>query len=38
MSYRAKLGVNTIWDKARWMCDLGISEEDAKRIYGAKDF
>ena len=30
MSYKAKLGVNTIWDKARWMCDLGISEEDAK--------
>lgn len=24
------LGINTIWDKARWMCDLGISEEDAK--------
>ena len=30
MSYKAKLGVNTIWDKARWMCDLGVSEEDAK--------
>lgn len=25
------LGINTIWDKARWMCDLGVSEEDAKR-------
>ena len=25
------LGVNTIWDKARWMCDLGVSEEDAKK-------
>ena len=25
------LGINTIWDKARWMCDLGISEEDAKK-------
>lgn len=24
------LGINTIWDKARWMCDLGVSEEDAK--------
>lgn len=27
----AVLGVNTIWDKAKWMCDLGISEEDAKK-------
>lgn len=27
---KAVLGVNTIWDKARWMLDLGISEEDAK--------
>ena len=26
-----KLGFNTIWDKARWMVDLGISEEDAKK-------
>lgn len=25
------LGINTIWDKARWMCDLGVSEEDAKK-------
>ena len=25
------LGINTIWDKARWMVDLGVSEEDAKR-------
>ena len=24
------LGINTIWDTDRWMCDLGISEEDAK--------
>jgi len=24
------LGINTIWDTARWMCDLGVSEEDAK--------
>lgn len=24
------LGINTIWDKARWMCDLGVSEYDAK--------
>ena len=24
------LGFNTVWDKARWMCDLGVSEEDAK--------
>ena len=27
----AKLGINTIWDTDRWMCDLGISEEDAKK-------
>ena len=26
----SKLGHNTIWDKARWMIDLGVSEEDAK--------
>ena len=25
------LGINTIWDKARWMIDLGVSEEDAKK-------
>ncbi|MDM0660136.1 hypothetical protein QTH47_13505 [Clostridium perfringens] len=30
-SKKAKLGVNTIWDTDRWMCDLGVSEEDAKR-------
>ena len=24
------LGINSIWDNARWMVDLGISEEDAK--------
>ena len=24
------LGVNTIWDTDRWMCDLGLSEQDAK--------
>lgn len=27
----AKLGVNTIWDTDKWMIDLGVSEEDAKR-------
>ena len=27
------LGINTIWDKARWMCDLGVSEEDAKNNF-----
>lgn len=27
----AKLGVNTIWDTDRWMVDLGVSEEDAKK-------
>lgn len=25
------LGINTVWDTDRWMCDLGVSEEDAKR-------
>lgn len=25
------LNVNTIWDTDRWMCDLGVSEEDAKK-------
>ena len=24
------LGINTIWDTDRWMCDLGVSEKDAK--------
>ena len=24
------LGINTIWDTDRWLCDLGVSEEDAK--------
>lgn len=28
---KAVLGINTIWDKARWMVDLGVSEEDAKQ-------
>ncbi|MBI6006005.1 hypothetical protein H8J86_08555 [Clostridium perfringens] len=28
---KAVLGVNTIWDTDRWMVDLGVSEEDAKR-------
>ncbi|WP_283695808.1 hypothetical protein [Clostridium perfringens] len=28
-----KLGINTIWDTDRWMCDLGVNEEDAKK-YG----
>lgn len=28
---RAVLGINTIWDTDRWMCDLGVSEEDAKK-------
>ena len=31
MPKKIVLGINTIWDKARWMCDLGISEEDAKK-------
>lgn len=25
------LGINTIWDTDRWMIDLGVSEEDAKK-------
>lgn len=29
-SPKPKLGINTIWDTDRWMCDLGVSEEDAK--------
>lgn len=28
---KPKLGINTIWDTDRWMCDLGVSEEDAKK-------
>ena len=28
---KAKLGFNTIYDTDKWMIDLGISEEDAKR-------
>lgn len=28
---KAALGINTIWDTDRWMCDLGVSEEDAKK-------
>ena len=28
---KAVLGINTIWDTDRWMINLGISEEDAKR-------
>ena len=32
------LGINTIWDTDRWMCDLGVSEEDAKtHTYGSGD-
>lgn len=31
------LGINTIWDKARWMCDLGVSEEDAKAYTKSAD-
>ena len=27
---KALLGFNTIWDTDRWMCSLGLSEEDAK--------
>lgn len=28
---KIELGINTIWDTDRWMCDLGVSEYDAKR-------
>ena len=32
----AILGINTIWDTDRWMCELGVSEEDAKtHTYGS---
>lgn len=27
----AVLGINTIWDTDKWMCDLGVREEDAKK-------
>ena len=27
----AVLGINTIWDTDRWLCSLGVSEEDAKQ-------
>ena len=27
----AVLGINTIWDADRWLCSLGVSEEDAKQ-------
>jgi len=34
---KAVLGINTIWDTDRWMVDLGVSEEDAKKYtYGSK--
>lgn len=28
--HKTILGINTMWDTDRWMCDLGVSEEDAK--------
>lgn len=28
---KAVLGINTIWDTDRWMLDVGVSEEDAKK-------
>lgn len=28
---KSVLGINTIWDTDRWMVDLGVSEEDAKK-------
>ena len=28
--HKTMLGINTIWDTDRWMCNLGLSEEDAK--------
>ena len=28
---KAVLGINTIWDTDRWMVNLGVSEEDAKK-------
>lgn len=33
----AVLGINTIWDTDRWMCDLGVSEEDAKKYTKASN-
>lgn len=34
---KAVLGINTIWDTDRWMVDLGVSEEDAKRYTKASN-
>lgn len=32
------LGINTIWDTDGWMCNLGVSEEDAKtHTYGSSE-
>lgn len=28
---KIELGINTIWDTDKWMCSLGVSEEDAKK-------
>ena len=36
-SKAVKLGINTIWDTDRWMVDLGVSEEDAKRYTRCSD-
>lgn len=33
----AVLGINTIWDTDRWMCGLGVSEEDAKKYTKGSD-
>ena len=30
---KAILGINTIYDKAKWMIDLGVSEEDSKKYF-----
>lgn len=37
--YTPVLGINTIWDTDRWMCDLGVSEEIAKtHTHGSNDY
>lgn len=33
----AVLGINTIWDTDRWMCDLGVVEEYAKKNVSGSD-
>jgi len=29
-NHKSVLGINTMWDTSKWMCNLGVSEKDAK--------